>query len=66
MKRFFPSQRFLERDTEGGVFFEVHYTQEMEILPFIQRWMPDLIIIEPESLRAAYRKKLEEAKHFYP
>ncbi len=66
MKRFFPSQRFLERDTEGGVCFEVHYTQEMEILPFIQRWMPDLIIIEPESLRAAYRKKLEEAKHFYP
>ena len=61
MKQFFRSQRFVEKDEKGGVYFEVSYTQKMELLPFVQRWMPDLLIIEPGELKKAYRKKLEEA-----
>ena len=61
MKQFFKSQRFVRKDEKGGVYLEIDYTQEMEILPFIQRWMPDLLIIEPEELKEAYRRKLEIA-----
>ena len=61
MKRFFRSQRFVEKDANGGVTFRVDYTQEMEILPFVQRWMPDLLIVAPTELKEAYRKKLQAA-----
>ena len=61
MKRFFRSQRFVEKDASGGVTFSVDYTQEMEILPFVQRWMPDLLIVAPAALKEAYRKKLQAA-----
>ena len=61
MKRFFKSQRFVKREENGGLYFEVSYTQEMEILPFIQRWIPDLLIIKPEGLKEAYRRKLKIA-----
>lgn len=59
MKRFLPSQEFLEKQTDGSVLFRIAYTQELEVLPFIQRWLPDLIIVEPESLRYAYQQKLQ-------
>ncbi len=61
MKRFFRSQRFVEKDASGGVTFNVDYTQEMEVLPFVQRWMPDLLIVAPTALKEAYRKKLQAA-----
>jgi predicted DNA-binding transcriptional regulator YafY len=54
MKRFFPTQRFIEKTEEGGVRFSVVYTQEKEILPFVRCWMPDLVIEVPQSLVAAH------------
>jgi predicted DNA-binding transcriptional regulator YafY len=33
----------------------------IEILPFIQKWMPDLVIVEPQELKDAYVKKLNQA-----
>ena len=61
MKRFLPSQCFQSKEQDGSVIFTLEYTQPLEILPFIQRWLPDLIIVEPLALKKAYRKKLEMA-----
>ncbi|WP_457608180.1 helix-turn-helix transcriptional regulator [Nitratifractor sp.] len=61
MKRFLPSQRFVGEESDGSVIVEVDYTQEMEILPFIRRWLPDLTILSPDSLRKTYRVQLLEA-----
>ena len=61
MKRFLPSQRFQDKEEDGSIIFTLSYTQNLEILPFIQKWLPDLIIIKPLELKEAYRKKLKEA-----
>jgi hypothetical protein len=61
MKKFFRSQKFISETKDNGVLFSVEYTQDLEILPFIQKWMPDIIIIEPSELKSAYIKKLQKA-----
>ena len=61
MKIFLSSQKFLQREEDGSVLFTLEYTQELEILPFIQKWLPDLIILEPQELKDAYLKKLSLA-----
>jgi len=59
MKKFLPSQTFKGKEEDGSVIFTLEYTQDLEILPFIQKWLPDLIIVEPLELKKAYRKKLK-------
>ena len=61
MKKFFPTQKFKEELDDGSIIFTIDYTQELEILPFIQKWMPSLIIKEPKELREHYINKLKEA-----
>ena len=61
MKKFLPSQTFKRKEDDGSVIFTLEYTQELEVLPFIQKWLPDLVILEPSTLREIYRKKLEFA-----
>ena len=61
MKKFFPSQRFIKKEEDGSIIFSVNYTQELEILPFIQKWLPDLIILSPEELKKSYIAKLKTA-----
>jgi len=58
MKIFLSSQKFQKKLEDGSVIFTLSYTQELEILPLIQKWMPDLIILEPQELKDAYIKKL--------
>jgi len=65
MKKFLSSQTFMKKEEDGSVVFSVKYTQPLEILPFIQKWMPDLLILEPESLQKAYKKKLQKALSSY-
>ena len=65
MKKFFPSQKFIEKLEDGSIIFEINYTQELEILPFVQKWLPDLVILEPKELIEAFVKKLDKAKSFY-
>jgi len=65
MKKFFPSQKFIEKLEDGSIIFEINYTQELEILPFIQKWLPDLIILKPKELIEVFIKKLNKAKKFY-
>ena len=65
MKKFLPSQKFKKKLADGSVLFTLTYTQELEILPFVQKWLPDLVIIEPLELREAYAKKLKSALGHY-
>jgi len=60
MKKLLPSQKFIKEQQDGSVIFTLEYTQELEILPSIQKWLPDLIIIDPLELKEAYIKKLQE------
>ena len=61
MKIFLSSQKYKQTLEDGSIVFTITYTQELEILPFIQRWMPDLIILEPLELKEAYINKLQLA-----
>jgi len=64
MKTFLSSQKFSRKLDDGSVIFTLEYTQPLEILPIIQKWMPDLIIIAPEELRKEYIAKLKKTlKH---
>lgn len=61
MKLRLSSQKFIEKLDDGSIIFTLEYTQNDEILPFIQSWLPNLIILEPKELRVAYMKKLKES-----
>ena len=61
MKKFLPSQTFVSKEKDGSVIFTLEYTQALEILPFVQKWLPDLIILEPKELKEAYSNKLKNA-----
>jgi len=59
MKKFFYTQKFIE-ENEDGVIFEVKYTQPLEILPFIKKWIPYLIILSPKELKEEFENSLKE------
>ena len=59
MKKFFPSQTFIE-EKDGEVIFSIEYTQSLEILPFIQKWLPDLEILSPKELKEEFLSKIEK------
>ena len=61
MKKFFSSQKFQEKLEDGSIIFTLKYTQSLEILPFIQRWLPHLIILEPKELKKEYISNLNSA-----
>ena len=61
MKKFLSSQKFQEELEDGSVLFRVEYTQSLEILPLIQKWMPNLIIVEPQELKEEYKQILMES-----
>lgn len=50
MKKFMESQTFI-REEDNGVVFRVDYTQPLEVLPFIKKWLPHMEIMEPRELR---------------
>ncbi len=60
MKPFLSSQKFVEMLDDGSVIFTVEYTQALEVLPFIQSWMPNLTILEPAHLQEKYIERLHE------
>ena len=65
MKKFFSTQTFKKVLDDGSIVFTIKYTQPLEILPFIQKWLPDLVILEPKELRDEYLKKLDLAFEAY-
>jgi predicted DNA-binding transcriptional regulator YafY len=64
MKKFFPSQKFISED-EDGVVFSINYTQPLEILPFIKKWLPNIEILQPQELKDELKKDLQKALEFY-
>jgi len=60
MKTFLSSQKFIKKENDGSIIFTLEYTQPLEILPFIQKWLPDLIILEPQELKEEYIQKLQQ------
>jgi predicted DNA-binding transcriptional regulator YafY len=65
MKKYLHSQKYIKTLNDGSIIFSVEYTQELEILPFIQQWLPDLIILEPKELQETYIKKLQNSLKNY-
>ena len=61
MKKFFVSQKFIEKCDDGGIVVSVTYTQPLEILPFIKKWLPNMKILEPQELREELIKDLQES-----
>ena len=60
MKKFLKTQKFIKKEDDGSIVFSVEYTQELEILPFVQKWLPDMVILEPKELKETYVKKLQD------
>ena len=52
MKSFFPSQKLNEIMNDGSVIF---------CIDFIKRWLPDIEILEPKSLRDKFKDELKAA-----
>lgn len=65
MKPFFTSQKYIETLEDGSVIFSLDYTQPLEILPFIKRWLPNLYILEPKELKELYVKELREVLNIH-
>ncbi len=65
MKKFMLSQKFEKKLDDGSIVFTVEYTQPIEILPFIQGWLPNLLILEPEGLKEQYLKRLTQTINNY-
>ena len=51
----------LHVEPDGSIIFSLHYTQPIEILPFIKQWIPDLIIVEPSSLRELFENDMKKS-----
>ncbi|MCK5677609.1 MAG: WYL domain-containing protein [Flavobacteriaceae bacterium] len=65
MKLRLSSQKFVEKLEDGSVIFTLEYTQPIEILPLIQSWMPNLVILEPKGLEKKYIQILEKTMQTY-
>jgi len=65
MKKFLTSQRYIKTLEDGSVLFSVEYTQELEVLPFVQKWLPHIVVKEPQELQDVFRKKLQQALELF-
>ena len=59
MKKLLNSQKFIKEREDGSVEFTLDYTQPIEILPLIKKWLPDLKILSPQSLEYKLRSDLD-------
>jgi predicted DNA-binding transcriptional regulator YafY len=65
MKKFLSSQKYLKTLDDGSVLFSLEYTHDLEILPFIQKWMPNIKILEPNSLIETFKSNIEKSLKQY-
>ena len=59
-RRPLPTQTITSLNEDGTMEFVVKITHEMEILPIIKYWIPNLKVIEPIWLRNIIKSDLEE------
>jgi predicted DNA-binding transcriptional regulator YafY len=60
-KKYLKSQEFKEKLDDGSVIFTLNYTQPIEVLPFIKRWLPDIEILEGNDLKSQLKDDLTKA-----
>ncbi len=58
MKPHLKSQKFIRKNGDGSVEFTLEYTQPIEVLPFIKKWLPDLQILSPKELSDELKEDL--------
>jgi len=59
-RRPLPTQSMLSLNEDGSMEFVVKITHEMEILPIVKYWVPNLYIIEPIWLKNIMKSDLEK------
>jgi hypothetical protein len=60
IKKFLDSQTFVKEHQDGSVEFTLDYTHSLEIIPFIQRWIPYIKILSPQTLADELHEDLEK------
>jgi hypothetical protein len=65
MKKFLASQKWLEELDDGSILISLSYTQELELLPLVQKWLPHLLIMQPNELKEAFKVKLQHSIEMY-
>jgi len=65
MKLRLSSQKIEKRLEDGSIILSVEYTQPNEVLPLVQGWLPYIVILEPQSLKDEYIKRLDIARKSY-
>lgn len=60
-KPFAPTQKILDRHENGNVEISCQITHDMEILPVVRYWHPEVLVIGPDDLK---KRVVEDAKRF--
>ena len=60
-RQFFPAQKIMDITEEGDLIITAKVSSEKQILPLIKKWIPNIHIITPNSLK----KKLQEDLNTY-
>lgn len=63
VKRFFKQKKFLSSQTilkeEKNLFLSYKVTNDMEILPLVRKWLPNIKIISPSSTKERFKKEIQ-------
>jgi len=57
-KRYLKTQREVEKLENGATLFEFTLTDDMEIIPLIQKWIPHLKVIEPSRIKETIEENI--------
>ncbi len=60
-RAFAPTQKILARHGDGSVEISCHITHDMEILPVVRYWHPEVLVVAPVDLK---KRVIEDAKRF--
>lgn len=57
-KKFLSSQKIIKDDENLLISYKI--TNDMEILPLVRKWLPNIKIISPSSTKKIFKKEIEE------
>ena len=58
VKQFFKTQRIEEEKSDGDLIVSYRINNEMELLPFIKKWLPHIRILSPDSLKKRMKEDI--------
>ena len=58
-KSFFNSQKILEQWSDGSIKFAIQATSKKAVLYEVKKWLPDLYILSPQSLKEEFISMLQ-------